>query len=205
MALVIGIMLTAEARWAHAGDGDGKPWLPLVGEDDTPAGLYDTHSLSMIRVGEQGWRINRGKYRSSISRHDFFLTVGRQDLALHESRSAAMSSIMAWGGAGLVVGGLWWAYAAISPGGFDPSPGLGFGVACIGVVSLYSSSWVTGPSLGQDEAETMALRYNDQLKEHIERETGMEQRKPLHVRLRGLVPWAEGRAGTFGVLALATF
>lgn len=207
IAAVAGLALLGSGRWAAAEEGGRlgpSPWFPVVDPEAGAQETFDQNTLGIVRVGDEGWRVNRGKYRTLLARHDFFVTVGRTDLARHQATSAATSRIVFWSGfVGVAVGaGLLYAHAA--KGGVDPSVQSGLIFAGGGLAAMWISTWITGPSVAPEEAEEMAQRYNEQLKLHIERETGTERRKPMQVRAPTLRPWTDGRSGG-GLIALVTF
>jgi len=201
--LVLG--LSAPAARADDGDGAGRPWFPMI-DPRAPGETYDLNELSVIRVGADDWRVNRGKYRESVSRHDFFVTIGRGDLAQRETSARATSGAILWCGVTAMGIGTWMLYAHFSPGGLDPSPAWGLGLLAGGGVAALVSGHIDGPSLSQDEVDGMARRYNDQLRTHIEEEDG--QRPPsriqAHLELPRLAPWTDGRSG-LGLLAVGRF
>jgi hypothetical protein len=199
----IGLVLALLARPAAAdGQLGATPWFPLV-DPASPQETLEQNTLGVVDVGEHGWRVNRGKYRTLLSRHDFFVTVGRTDLARHQTASAATSRILFWSGfAGVGIGiGLLYAHAA--EGGAEPSATPGLAFAAGGLVTMWISSWFTGPSVTPEEAEEMAQRYNERLKLHIESETDREQRRPQQAAAPRLLPWTDGRSA--GVTALVAF
>lgn len=203
MAALVALLVLAPARPARADDGQqgGSPWFPLV-DPEAPQETFDRNTLGIVRVGESGWRANRGKYRSLLDRHDFFVTVGRLDLARHQASSAATSRVVFWSGiAGMGTGALLF-YAHVSEGGFDPSFRTCLLFVGGGLLATWISTWITGPTVSSDEAEEMALRYNDQLKLHIEREIGSPPTRPLQAAAPApkVVPWTDGRSA--GGLAL---
>ena len=172
------------------------------------AETYDQNTLDIIRVGDEGWRANRGKYRSQLSRHDFYVTVGRTDLARREVSAAATSRALLWFGcAGAVIGGVL-VYAHVSPGGASPRLETGLIVAGAGVGTAYLSTFFNGPSVSQDEAAEMTQRYNERLKLHIEQQSGEAKPKPVQALTPRVVPFVvrstDGRSGG-GLLALVTF
>ena len=63
-------------------DQVGQPWFPLIENGASPADVYDSNALSVIHGGEDGWRVDRGKYRAGVARADFFVTVGRPEVSL---------------------------------------------------------------------------------------------------------------------------
>ncbi len=78
---------------------------PEKGAEET----FELNTLGLIREGDGAdaeWRISRGKYRESVSRHDFFITVGRPDPARRESsRQVEARTAMVVGGiTGIIVG-----------------------------------------------------------------------------------------------------
>jgi len=198
-------MLALLARPASAdGQLGAAPWFPLV-DPASPQETFEQNTLGVVQVGDGGWRVNRGKYRTLVARHDFFVTVGRTDLARHQAASAATSRILFWSGlAGVGVGvGLLYAHAA--EGGFEPSLTPGLACAAGGLVTMWISGWFTGPSVTPEEAEEMAYRYNVRLKLHIQRETdGETRRPPQQAAAPRLLPWTDGRSAG-GVMALVAF
>ncbi len=192
------------AAAAEGGQLGASPWFPLVDVEKGAGETYDLNTLDIIRVGEEGWRPNRGKYRSLLSRHDFYVTVGRTDLARRESASAATSNVLFWVGcAGVVVGGLL-LYAHVSPGGADPGVESGLLVAGAGLGTAYLSTFFTGPSVSPEEAMEMTQRYNERLKLHIEEQSGEAKPRPLQALAPRVVPWSDGRSAG-GLLALFAF
>ena len=203
-------MVALLARPAAAdGQLGAAPWFPAV-DPASPQETLEQNTLGVVEVGDGGWRVNRGKYRALLARHDFFVTVGRTDSARHHAASAATSRILFWSGlAGVGVGiGLLYAHAA--EGGFEPSATPGLACAAGGLVTVWISSWFTGPTVTPEEAEEMAYRYNVRLKLHIERETGGETRGPQQAaaprapRAPRFLPWTDGRSAG-GVMALVAF
>ncbi len=180
------------------------PWLPVVDPAVGPQETFELNTLDIVRVGEDGWRPNRGKYRSLLSRHDFYVTLGRTDLAGSDAASATTSRVLMWSGyAGVAVGGLLF-YAHLSPGGVDP--GLTPGLVCVGAgaVAVLASGWFTGPSVSQAEAEEMARRYNERLRAHIQHEGDDDRPQPVQALAPRFVPWTDGRSGA-GILAVGAF
>jgi len=202
---VLSVALAAvPAVAAEGGQIGDAPWFPFVDVQKGAAETYDLNTLDIIRVGADGWRANRGKYRSGLSRHDFYVTVGRSDLARREASSAATSHALLWFGcAGVVAGGLL-LYAHVSPGGFDPSLGTGLLVAGAGLGTAYFSTFFTGPSVSQDEAAEMTERYNERLKLHIEEQSGETKAKPVQALAPRVLPFTDGRSGG-GLVALLVF
>src|SRR5262245_35528419 len=90
----------AEARAAELGD---TVWIPKVDPEKGVEETIELNLLGMIRSDDDGdadWRIFRGKYRESVSRRDFFITVGRPDLADRESSRRTKRTILLWSGYG---------------------------------------------------------------------------------------------------------
>ena len=201
-AAVLVILLVA-ARPALADESrlGEAPWFPLI-DPQAPQETFELNTLGIVHVGESGWRANRGKYRSLLTRHDFFVTVGRTDLARHQATSAATSQVVFWSGIASVGAGGLLLYAHASEGGFDPSIRTGLIFVGGGLLATWISTWITGPSVASDEAEEMALRYNEQLKLHIEREIDSPRPRPIRASAPAptVAPWADGRSA--GGLAL---
>jgi hypothetical protein len=197
-------LAAAPAVAAEGGQIGESPWFPFVDVQKGAAETYDLNTLDIIRTGDEGWRANRGKYRSGLSRHDFYVTVGRTDLARREVSAAATSHALLWFGcAGVVVGGLL-IYAHVSPGGFNPSLDTGLIVAGAGLGTAYLSTFFNGPSVSQDEAAEMTQRYNERLKAHIEEQSGEQRTKPVQASAPRVLPWTDGHSGG-GLLALVAF
>jgi hypothetical protein len=205
MKVGLALFVFALARPVLADDGrpGPGPWFPLI-DPEAPQETLEHNTLGIVRVGESGWRANRGKYRALLDRHDFFVTVGRTDLARHQATSAATSQVMFWSGiAGVATGGLL-LYAHASEGGFDPSIRTGLIFVGGGLLVSWISTWITGPSVAPEEAEEMAGGYNELLKLHIEREIGSPRPRPVRASAPppSLAPWADGRSA--GGLMLRT-
>jgi hypothetical protein len=199
-----GLGFAPQAAAADGGQLGASPWFPMVDAEKGAAETYDLNTLDIIRVGEDGWRANRGKYRSLLSRHDFYVTVGRTDLARREVSAAATSNALLWlGCAGVAAGGLL-IYAHVSPGGYNPSLETGLIVAGAGLGTAYLSTFFTGPSVSQEEAMEMTQRYNERLKLHIEDQSGEAKPRPLQALGPRVVPWTDGRSGG-GLVALVAF
>src|SRR4029078_9741501 len=80
-------------------------------------------TLGLIHEGDgpdADWRICRGKYQESVSRHDFFITVGGPDLARRESSRQSRHNLMVVGGVAGIIVGAWVVGASVSKGGWDP-------------------------------------------------------------------------------------
>jgi hypothetical protein len=180
------------------------PWLPVVDPAVGPQETFELNTLDIVRVGEEGWRPNRGKYRSLLSRHDFYVTLGRTDLASHDAGSATTSRVLMWSGyAGLAVGGLLF-YAHLSPGGVDPGLTPGFACVAAGGVAVLASGWFTGPLVSQAEAEEMARRYNERLRAHLQHGGDDDRPQPVQALAPRVLPWTDGRSGG-GILAVGAF
>src|SRR6187551_1104418 len=132
---IVALVVAAAPGRARAADGvqPAKPWLPMVEEGASPDEVYAKYALSVVHAGDEGWRVNRGQYRESVSRKDFFVTVGRPDLAAREgSRSGARSGLI-WSGVAVAVTGGVVMLAGISKGGWDPPPVWGLATMGVGV------------------------------------------------------------------------
>jgi hypothetical protein len=197
--------LAVTARTARAAEDDaGRPWFPPVGEGVAPLNVYDDNALSIVHGGDDGWHINRGRYLTGLSRTDFFVTVGRADLASRERSSQSTRTTLIWtGGATLLIGTLVF-YATVSRGGFDPSPFWGLGIMAAGGITIVTGLSIHGPNVTGDEADVMVRSYNVRLKSHIEEETGTGKPKPIQARLEMVTPFVDGRSGG-GLLAVARF
>ena len=139
---------------------------PARGAEET----FDLNTLGLIRVGGQEWRVCRGKYRSSLSRHDFFVTVGRPDLEARESSRRTTENAFYYGGVAtaLVGGALLFAHVRASEGSFNPPIAAGGSVLAAGIVSVLVSRMFAGPAVSTDEADGLVVRYNEQLRDHLE-------------------------------------
>jgi hypothetical protein len=191
---------------ARAGDDErtSKPWLPMVEEDASPDEVYGKYALSVVHVGDEGWRVNRGQYRESVSRKDFFVTVGRPDLAAREQSRNGLQIGLLSTSVGLVITGGVVMFAGISKGGWDPPPTWGFATMGAGAALVLIGSMIHGPIVTVDEVDAVVNRYNDLLKAHIEEETGTSKPKPIQARLELISPFVDGRSGG-GLMAVASF
>lgn len=206
LAAMAAFALAIASRPARAGDDEqrGKPWFPMVEDGASAETVYARYALSVVHEGDAGWRVNRGAYREGVSRKDFFVTVGRADLAASERRRAGLKSGFLWTGAGLAVGGGLLMYAAVSRGGFDPPPTWALGTMAAGGICVVISSMIHGPEVTVDEVDAVVGRYNQLLKLHIEEEMGIVRPKPIQARLEMIAPYVDGQSGA-GVLAIARF
>jgi hypothetical protein len=208
VAVLAGTLLGARPAAAQSGETGGQigeaPWLPVVDPAVGPEETLELNTLDIVRVGEDGWRPNRGKYRSLLSRHDFYVTVGRTDLASRDAGSASTSRWLMWSGYAGVAAGALLLYAHLSPGGADP--GIAPGLVCVagGGIAVFASGWFTGPAVSQAEAEEMARRYNDRLRAHLEGEGGDDRPTPVQAMGPRFVPWVDGRSGA-GLVAVGSF
>jgi hypothetical protein len=174
---------------------------PEKGAEET----FALNTLGLIREGDDGdaeWRIVRGKYRDSVSRHDFFITVGRPDLAKRESSRRSRQTLLVVGGLGAILAGSWVLFATASEGGWDPHWALGAGLVAGGFISFYWVSDVfSGPDLKVDEAEGLIRRYNEHLQDRLQRPTDRDKRIQV-VQSLHLAPWfAPGSGGGLAVAA----
>lgn len=191
---------------ARAGDDQrtAKPWLPMVEEDASVDEVYGKYALSVVHIGEEGWRVNRGQYREGVSRKDFFVTVGRPDLAAREQSRNGLRSGLIWSGMAVGFTGGVLMFAGISKGGWDPPPTWGFATMGAGAALVLIGSMIHGPIVTVDEVDAVVNRYNDLLKAHIEEETGTSKPKPIQARLELITPFVDGRSGG-GLMAVASF
>src|SRR6185369_17471625 len=97
---------------------------PGKGAEET----FELNTLGLIRVGGEEWRVFRGKYRSSVNRHDFFVTLGRPDLAAREASRRTAENAFYYGGLGTALVGGALLFAHLQSGGFDPPPAAGASV-----------------------------------------------------------------------------
>jgi hypothetical protein len=202
--VVATVLVAARASGAEDAGPGASPWFPVVDPQVGPQKTFELNTLEIIRVGEDGWRADRGMYRASLTRHDFYVMVGRTDLASSMNSATTTSSVLRWTGYGAVAAGGVLFYEDASRGGVHTG-WMPF-VACVGggAILVMVSNWFTGPSVSPAEAAEMADRYNKLLRAHIEQETGDESPKPVQAVFRPhLVPWTDGREG--GLVAFATF
>jgi len=207
VAGAVALVLLAAPRSARAANDQqppGKPWLPMVEEGASPEEVYATYSLSVVHVGENEWRVNRGPYRESVSRSDFFVTVGRPDLAEREQRGNSKQNAFVFTGFALLATGGVVLYAGASRGGWDPPPVYGFGMMAAGVGVLWIGLRMHGPLVTPEEVDGVVGRYNELLKVHIEEETGTSKPRPVQARLELIAPFVDGRSGG-GLMAVASF
>jgi len=193
-------LVPAGARAAELGD---TVWIPMVDPAKGAQETFDLNTLGLIRAGEGAdadWRIFRGKFRDSVSRHDFFVTVGRPDLAKREASRRSKHTALLFGGyaaagLGLVVG-----FAGLSKGGWDPPLLLAGGMIVGGVICAWVSDVFTGPDLNVDEAEALVRRYNDLLQSRLIRPTERDNRLQVLRSLR-FTAWVVPGSGGLGVAA----
>jgi len=202
----------AAASWVgparvHAADLGDTVWIPMVDPEKGAEETFELNTLGLIREGDDGdaeWRIYRGKYRESVSRHDFFITVGRPDLAKRESTRQSRHSLFVVGGIAAIIAGGWLTFASVSEGGWDPPWGVGAGLIAGGFVSFY---WISdafaGPDLNVDEAEGLIRRYNERLQDRLQRPNDRDKHIQVIqvVQSLHLAPWLAPGSGGVAVAA----
>jgi hypothetical protein len=202
----------AVASWlgpaaGHAAELGGTVWVPMVDPEKGPEETLELNTLGVIREGDGAnadWRIYRGKYRESVSRHDFFIAVGRPDLAQRDSSRQSKHTALVVGGLAATVAGVWVLGATFTKGGWDPPAWLGGALMAGGVISFFwLSDLFEGPDLKVDEAEGLVRRYNEHLQERLKppaerdnRIQAMRLGQSLH-----LAPWLAPGAGGLAVAA----
>ena len=206
VAAAAAALVATAPRQARAADDEppGKPWLPMVEEGASPDEVYAKYALSVVHVGDDGWRVNRGQYRESVSRQDFFVTVGRPDLAAREQRGARRQNALIFTGLALLATGGVVLFAGASRGGWEPPPIYGFGMVAAGVGVTWIGLKMHGPVVTPEEVDGVVGRYNELLKGHIEQETGTSKPRPIQARLQLIAPFVDGRSGG-GLMAVASF
>jgi hypothetical protein len=203
---VVAALAVALDRPAAAEDGrlGARPWYPPVEPDKPPEETLDKHTLGIVRVGDNDWRVNRGKYRALMSRRDFYFTVGRGDLATRLEDAQNWSSVLFWSGVAGMAAGVGLLYASSADGGLEPSRRTGLIVLSGGLAVMLSSAFTREPDIPLDEAIDMAERYNKSLKAHIEREMGITKPNPVQAAAPRIGPWTDGRSSA-GMFMLVTF
>jgi hypothetical protein len=206
VAAAVALVAAVAPGRAHAGEREqqGRPWMPMVEDGVEPEEIYAKYALSVVHVGDDEWRINRGQYRESVSRKDFFITVGRADLAAREGSRNGTRNGLIWSGVCVALTGSVLMLAGISKGGWDPPPVWGLATMGVGVGLIWIGSGVHGPAVTPEEADAVVNRYNELLKAHIEEETGTNKPKPIQARLELIAPFVDGRSGG-GLMAIARF
>jgi hypothetical protein len=200
----------AVASWlrpaaAHAADLGDNVWIPMVDPAKGAEETLELNALGIIREGEDAkadWRVFRGKYRSSVSRHDFFITVGRPDLDRRESSRQSKHTSMVVGGVAAIIVGVFVAGASFSKGGWDPPWYVGVGLMAGGFVVFQVSDVFAGPDLNVDEADGLVRRYNERLLERLNPPTDPRKHIQALDSLR-LAPWIA--LGSGGLAATARF
>lgn len=203
----IGVAL-ALAEWlapmvVHAAELGDTVWIPLVDPEKGAEETFAQNTLGLIHEGEGAnadWRICRGKYRESVSRHDFFITVGRPDLARRESSRNSKHNWMVLGGIAGIIAGPVVLGASFSKGGWDPPWALGAGLIAGGAISYFASDIFAGPDLKVDEADGLVRRYNERLLDRL-RPPERESRIQAAVQSIELAPWIAPGSGGLGFAA----
>lgn len=164
-ALFTSLLLTPDA-------GAGEPIHPSFssialerGSDDGET--YALNTLGVVRKASSPesswWRPVRGKYRWAMSYEDFFLHLGRPDLAEASDRRFLIRSTLFWGGFAVAFGGGILLFHGMVESGFGVEAGIGLGLIVGGFGANLSSRLVNYAVVSPDEAEDMADRYNQAL------------------------------------------
>jgi hypothetical protein len=205
LAIVVALAWWLAPRAVHAAELGDTVWIPMVDPEKGAEETFALNTLALIREGEGGdadWRICRGKYRESVSRRDFFITVGRPDLARRESTRQSRHTLMVVGGLVAAVAGVWVVGATVTKGGWDPPWALGGGLIAGGLISYWASDVFAGPDLKIDEADSLIRRYNERLLDRL-KEPGERDKHIQVMRSLRLAPWIA--AGSAGLGAAARF
>ncbi len=198
---VLGVVVSFGPGVARAAELGDTVWIPMVDPNKGVEETFELNTLGMIRSGDDGdadWRIFRGKYRESVSRRDFFVTVGRPDLANRESSRRTKRSILLWCGYGAAALGAGMLLATFSEGGWDPHVAVGGGFLAGGLGSVWISDVFAGPDLNADEAESLIRRYNEHLHDRLIEPSSRGKRIDVAQSL-DLAPWLVRGAGGLAV------
>jgi hypothetical protein len=175
----LGVLLAAGA-WAtvvappaaHAGE-------PVALEQGrSPEETYALNALDLVHqritkvtllgigiVKADSWRPVRGKYRWRMSRQEFFLHVGRRDLAEQQSSTDTWSDVLFYGGFAVTLSGVLYPFLTRNEDGGIQSEGLLIGGALFlgGLVMSNVGAAFSGPVVDAKAASSLALRYNERL------------------------------------------
>jgi hypothetical protein len=201
LVAALALAAVASASNAHAEGLGSSSWFPLVDPAVGAEETFELNTLGIIREGAQ-WRVVRGKYRASVSHHDFFRTVGRPDLDTQDASRRFTHNALLLGGYGVAAVGVGLLFAKAVKGGFDPPWAVGGGILAGGCLAVWVSGAFEDPALSPSEADELASRYNEQLRLHLEQ----PERAPRIVaqrRMPLLFPWVSSSAG--GMAASLTF
>jgi hypothetical protein len=193
---------STNARAAELGD---TVWLPMVDPEKGAAETFERNTLGIIRTGDgedAEWRIFRGKYREGVSRHDFFVTVGRPDLASREASRQAKRRTLLIGGISAAIVGVFVVGANVSKGGWDPPLWLGGALVGGGLIAYWVSDVFEGPDLNSDEADGLVRRYNERLRDHLqEPDKGTRIHVMNVLESLQLAPWIAPDSGGLAIAA----
>ena len=169
---------------------------------DSAAETYELNTFDVIRVStsvilglghQQYWRPSRGKYREAVTYRDFYLALGRGDLADAYTRRAIVSNALFWGGFAVQLGGLALGGVGVSRRSVPMAVG-GFGAFGAGVAASIVGGGMSAPSVSEEEARALAARYDDLLRDRL----GLPRLAPSSSAAR--LPWTVAFAPT-GIFA----
>jgi hypothetical protein len=141
---------------------------PGSGDASTPAlrpTPYEAARLCLIRINQNDFSICRGPYREEVTAYDFYVLVGRQDLADKDSHRRLALGLTVGGGLAAALLGLVSLVAPIVPGSDEKAPwpvtvGLIGGGLTIGWIG---SAAFGGPTVTPNEAAGLVNLYNARL------------------------------------------
>jgi hypothetical protein len=143
-------------------------------QGDSAAETYDLNALGLVHMKtswslfspSEWWRPVRGKYRDTMTYVDFFDAVGRPDLGASQSARNTLSDVLFWGGLVALAGGIG---LAVHGGTAQSSAETyaGAGIAGGGLACSLVGGAISGPIVGEDEAASLADRYNGALGAHL--------------------------------------
>jgi hypothetical protein len=143
-------------------------------QGDSAAETYDLNALGLVHMKggwslfspSEWWRPVRGKYRDAMKYVDFFEAVGRPDLAASQGSRNTWSDVLFYGGLLVLAGGVVLAvHGGTSQAAAETYTGLG--VAGGGLVCSIVGGAISGPVVSEDEAASLADRYNLALGAHL--------------------------------------
>ncbi len=131
-------------------------------------------------VREDTWYPVVGKYRYGLSREEFYLRVGKPELAAQQSSRDTTSNILFYGGFAVALSGIVVPLVTQDEDGVTEG-GILIGAALFvgGVVMSNIGSAMSGPVIDQTEAEALAQRYNGALALRVSRGASSSLMAPI--------------------------
>jgi hypothetical protein len=205
---VLAAMLGLQPAIASAAESD--PDYTAVVKRESPEATFDANMLGIVhmeltagtfpfRRTHTWWRATVSNYRNPMTYPVFLRTVGRADLAESYEHRLTVSNVLGWTGIAIALGGVGVAAWGLSQERKDLLV-IGGGAFLAGGLLWSFGGSSPDPELSEDEAATLAERYNQGLRLRLR----LESRARTHKQRAWTLAPAFG-PGTIGLAGFRPF